>query len=225
MSIRRRPLVAGLVGAAVAVLCLLATGCGGSGSAADAPAFACLHNPPVEGKSASLNTHSGTDDEFVPGAPDRLLLCRYWGLNHGSRSLTLATKRLLREPGRVDLYARTLDHLQPWPEGTYACPEDDGSRILALFGYPEEAPAVVEISLTGCEGVANGRAPWSEIGPLGSMLGQDVPLPASRPASLQNHCPNDAPYPFDPRPRRGRPVGPSATRPRLPSSVAGTTCR
>jgi hypothetical protein len=79
----------------------------------------------------------------------------------------------------VDGYANVLDHLQPWPEGTYNCPEDESARSLAFFGYlDEEGPAVVEISLEGCGGAGNGRVPADEIGPrLGRMLEADLPYP------------------------------------------------
>jgi hypothetical protein len=121
----------------------------------------------------------------VPGKPERLLLCRYWGLNNGNQSFRLATKRLVRDPAKVSRYATALDGLREWPEGTYSCPEDDGSSNLAFFGYRGDAPAVVEISLTGCEGAINGRAGWFELGPVAAMLNADLPYPKTEPGRGQ----------------------------------------
>ena len=161
----------------LALACVAVTACG-SGSSSDAPPFRCPRAFPGEGQIGSLNANPRSGSELVPGNPARLLLCRYWGLN-GPRPRKLAAHRLLRETAKVDVYASVLDNLQQRPEGTYNCPEDEGARSLALFGYlAGEAPAVVEISLEGCGGAGNGRVPADDTGPrLGGMLEADLPYP------------------------------------------------
>ncbi len=162
----------------VVLVGIVLAGCGSSSNSdATTPPFSCPPSSPEEGSVASLNANPGTDDELVPGEPDRLLICRYWGLGRSER---LAVKRQFREPSKVREYAADLDNLEPWPEGEYSCEEDDGARTLALFGYPEEAPAVVEISLTGCPSALNGKTHSYDPVPLiQNLLETGLPYPRS----------------------------------------------
>jgi hypothetical protein len=77
---------------------------------------------------------------IVPGEPERLLLCRYWGMNHENRSLRLAKRKVLTDPATVRLIAKGLNDLPPFPDGDFACPSDEGARTYALFAYPDDPP-------------------------------------------------------------------------------------
>jgi hypothetical protein len=79
------------------------------------------------------NLEKGGRDAIVPGEPKRLLLCRYWGMNHGSRSLRLAKRKLIADRATVRLIADGLNDLPPFSDGTFSCPVDERrSRLRAL---------------------------------------------------------------------------------------------
>jgi hypothetical protein len=87
-----------LVVAAAAVLLLSACGFDSDSAGAAPPVaahFACPPKRPGEGKVAGLNKNPKSEESIVPGEPNRLLLCRYLGLNHGARSDTLLRRRLV----------------------------------------------------------------------------------------------------------------------------------
>jgi hypothetical protein len=65
---------------------------------------------------------------------------------------------LLSNPSAVRSIADEFDNLRPFPKGTFACANDDGSRTYALFHYESEPPVVVEVSFTGCWAASNGHA-------------------------------------------------------------------
>jgi hypothetical protein len=120
--------------------------------------LACFARGPEEGEIGDLNERLAGDTVLVPGQPEQLLLCRYWGLNHGHRSLRLAKRKLVANPATVRLIAGGLNRLPPFPRGEFACPFDEGARTYALFAYPEGSPLVVELSFEGCAAATNGRA-------------------------------------------------------------------
>jgi hypothetical protein len=87
---------------AAAAIGLLLSACGSDSDSAapadaDAASFACPPKSLGEGRIAGRNENPKSADSIVPGEPDRLLLCRYLGLNHGTRSDTFA-KALAEQP-------------------------------------------------------------------------------------------------------------------------------
>lgn len=74
------------------------------------------------------------------------------------RSDTLLRRRLVTNLSVVRSISEEFDDLRPFPKGTFACPNDDGSRTYAFFHYEGEPPVVIEVSLTGCWVASNGRA-------------------------------------------------------------------
>lgn len=81
-------------------------------------------------------------------------LCRYSGLNAHPR-LALVGSRLLTSRTIVRQLVRGLDRL-PSLHGAVACPEDDGSEILARLTYPGGQRVSISVGLTGCALVTNG---------------------------------------------------------------------
>jgi hypothetical protein len=65
------------------------------------------------------------------------------------------------------------------PPGPVVCPRDDGSADIIVLGYPHQASAMVQVSLSGCDVVTNG---WFG---RGSTSGLDGALAAlvGRPSS------------------------------------------
>jgi hypothetical protein len=130
-----------------------------AGAARPSPGhFTCPPKRMGEGKIAGQNENPKSEKSIVPGEPDRLLLCRYLGLNHGTRSDTLLRRRSVTNPSIVDSITEEFNDLRPFPKGTFACPNDDGSRTYAFFHYATEPPVVVEVSFTGCWVASNGHA-------------------------------------------------------------------
>jgi hypothetical protein len=112
----------------------------------------------AEGKIAGQNENPKSKESIVPGEPDRLMLCRYLGLDRGMRSDMLLSRRLVTSLSVVRSITEEFDDLRPFPSGTFSCPSDDGSRTYASFHYKDEPPVVVEASFTGCWVASNGRA-------------------------------------------------------------------
>lgn len=94
--------------------------------------FACPAGPlgrlPVE--------HRGTNDAIVPPGAVRATGCLYAGLNDEVRSGTLLRAVHVAEPGTA---ANRLNALPPFdPDGRpVSCPNDNGSRALVGFDYPD----------------------------------------------------------------------------------------
>lgn len=149
--------------AVVAVIGLLPSACGSDSdlAGADRPSAARSVCPPErlgEGKIAAWNENPKSKESIVPGEPDRLLICRYLGLNHGVRSNMLLRGRLVTSLSVVRSISAEFNDLRPFPRGTFACPSDDGSRTYAFFHYEDEPPVVIEVSFTGCWAARNGHA-------------------------------------------------------------------
>jgi hypothetical protein len=151
----------------------------GEEPAAASASLACFPRTPEEGKIADLNENPKSVDAIVPGEPDRLLLCRYWGMNHENRSLRLAKRKLITDSATVRLIADGLNDLPPFPDGVSACPSDEGARTYAFFAYPDDPPVVVELNSEGCSAATNGRSGVALFGdPVARQIMNLVPLPS-----------------------------------------------
>src|ERR1700761_5545835 len=82
---------------ALVALAALLSACGGGGTSgsgeATAIAFKCPRAEFPEGSIGRHNANSHADEATVPGRPDRVLVCRYFGLNQGPRPEKLAASR------------------------------------------------------------------------------------------------------------------------------------
>jgi hypothetical protein len=146
-----------------------------------AASFGCFHRTLAAGTLADMNENSDSEDSLVPGEPERLLLCRYWGMNYGKRSERLAASRVVTDSATVEVIADRLVHLPPFPDGAFACPSDEGARTYAIFAYPDDPLVVVELNLEGCSSASNGRADVARlVEPVAAQLEQLLPLPRSR---------------------------------------------
>ena len=123
----------------------------------------------------------------MPGRPDRLLLCPYLGFNHARPVGTLASRRMVSSPTVLRSIADEINSLTCSRRERLRCPLDAAERTLGFFGYPKEAPVVVEINLEGCPSVGNGRAPlhWLSSERLSHRLELLVPLPSVPPTKAK----------------------------------------
>ena len=106
----------------------------------------------MSGQLISQNPDSST--MLAPSGPSGGLVCRYSGLNWKGQLHLLASARLTAFCARH--LAALLSHLPVGPSGTVVCPRDDASADIIVLGYPHQASAMVQVSLSGCGTVTNG---------------------------------------------------------------------
>jgi hypothetical protein len=142
--------------------------------------LACPSHPPRLGKANA----PGPSRLVRPGAT-ALLLCRYSGLNADPYPPHLARSALVRNRTEIAALIRRLDELRRVPHAIYSCPNDDGRRILLLFGYPYRSPGEqVLVSPTGCHFATNGRlSAWATLPLLHRLEELARPLRRQKPAS------------------------------------------
>lgn len=150
------------VGALVALAVGL-TACG-SASAANSASHPAAATPEPPARTAACpdtapaqfpaNSWSSARAELAPAGPTEIRLCRYAGLNaRPSRALTRTA--LITNSATVTGLVRGFDRL-PSASGTFHCPLDDGSEIVALLTYPHERTVTISVGLRGCQTVTNG---------------------------------------------------------------------
>jgi hypothetical protein len=93
-----------------------------------------------------------------------LTLCRYWGngINQTpktqARAGELERELRLRQVSVVRRIGTEFNQqIRLTRQGATTCPEDEGARLYAIFGYPDEPTVPVEIDLSGCRFAGNGR--------------------------------------------------------------------
>jgi|SRR5579884_1823120 len=135
--------------------------------------------PPTD-KKALKSTRAGADQMLVPGAPRTLLLCRYSGTNSRAVGVDrLLSSRYVTSARTVSRLAGELNALPP-ATGAYACPNDNGSAIIARFRYAKGGSDPVTVGLSGCEVVTNGHLHAIGDGkPVINQLAKLAPLPAT----------------------------------------------
>ena len=127
----------------------------------------------AEGKEAKTDMNPRAAEAMVPLIPSALRLCRYYGLGFNQTPQTqgrvgkLRDERILTKAAAVHSIAEEFDFLQEAPEGPIYCPDDEGARLYATFAYADrtEPKVPVEVHLSGCAFVSNGRAPVSRATP------------------------------------------------------------
>lgn len=145
---KRIMLRASIAGAAAAVLIV------GSGSARPVP----VAPAPCPAHAATTLRAPGwpaARSTLAPPGVVAIRLCRYSGLNARPR-LALTRGRLFTGAARVTGLVRNLDRLPAFGPGAVACPNDDGSEILAILVYPSGRGQRISVGLGGCSAVTNG---------------------------------------------------------------------
>jgi hypothetical protein len=125
-------------------------------AAAVAPALAlvaCASAPPA-GPVAQTSPRPALAGRvaLIPGAARQVTLSMNYGMNADGRKPPAPVT--VTDSGKVSGVAWLVDHLPPWPPGTYSCPPGDGKALNLTFragpGGPALATAVLELS--GCGG-------------------------------------------------------------------------
>ncbi len=98
---------------------------------------------------------SAAEHELAPAGASEIRLCRYSSLN-AHPALRLTHARLLDQASLVTQLVRRFDGLPREPRRVFACPADDGSKIVALLSYPSGHQLQISVGLKGCELVTNG---------------------------------------------------------------------
>jgi hypothetical protein len=100
------------------------------------------------------NTWSQARAQLAPAGATAIRLCRYTGVNaHPPRSLVRST--LLTSRTTVTGLVQNFDRLRS-VTGTFSCPVDDGSEIIAALAYPHGRAVTISVGLRGCQRVTNG---------------------------------------------------------------------
>ena len=108
----------------------------------------------TEPQRLAANAWAPALKQLAPADASAIRLCGYDGLNASPR-FKLATS-LIRSGRVVNQLVRELDALPPPRPGIFACPDDDGSQILALLAYPAGHEVTISASVTGCSVLSNG---------------------------------------------------------------------
>jgi hypothetical protein len=121
--------------------------------------------PPGAPTAISANPWPPARAQLAPPGATSIRLCRYSSIpSRLVRSVLIGTR------GTVATLVDELDRLPPF-KGSYACPNDDGSQIVALLAYPNARRVTVAVHLRGCSPVANGNLVRTALG----QPGQDGP--------------------------------------------------
>jgi hypothetical protein len=123
---------------------------------------------------------------LVPDGSRQLMLCRYGALT-GTGPSALAAQKLVQDQSTVSGLAAEFNGLPAPPAGPVACPDDNGSEIVAYFRYASDVDSPVAVNLSGCEGVTNGYVNRTAAGTgFVARLAALVPLgPASPPRNAR----------------------------------------
>jgi hypothetical protein len=88
----------------------------------------------------------------VPGAARQVTLSMNYGANANGRKPPPPVT--VTDSGKVSEVAWLVDHLPPWPPGTYSCPPGDGTALVLTFRAHLGGPplATADLDLNGCGG-------------------------------------------------------------------------
>jgi hypothetical protein len=145
--------------------CVATTGSGEAARSRPTSASTCALQIP--NRLVNRNTHAST--RLVPSGADTLLLCRYGGLNAGPNTGRLAASVTVKAAATLARLTSDFNALPRQRAGLH-CPMDDGSAIIASFGYGHAAPDPVQLGLKGCRAVSNGRLTRTASSPTGHAL-------------------------------------------------------
>jgi hypothetical protein len=145
------------------VLAAIAVGLTACGAASAAKPASTPSGPPASRPPACVaagpnriapNSWSQARSQLAPTGASAIRLCRYAGLNgHPPRSLVRAA--LVTSRTTVASLVQAFDRL-PAGTGTFSCPVDDGSAVVALLSYPHGRVLTISVGLRGCQVVTNG---------------------------------------------------------------------
>jgi hypothetical protein len=128
---------------------------------ADAPSATALAAGVVAGQCPPSspehvpNPGPGLNDSLVPVTAHKLVLCLCSGMNATALPGRSKTK-VISDTQAVDTWRQRFNSLPAVLPGTYHCPMDDGTSVLARFVASATSHTVVKVGLRGCEWTTNG---------------------------------------------------------------------
>ncbi len=136
----------------IAATIVVIAGCGSTARSSTRPPAttpmpaACSPNAPA---GLPAERWTAARQRLAPPGVSAIRLCRYSGLNAHPR-LRLVSSRLLESPTLtlIDELVTEFDRL-PSLHGAVACPNDDGSQILALLAHPGGRQVSISVGLSG----------------------------------------------------------------------------
>lgn len=151
------PRTAQLLGA-LATIAVGLSACGAASAAQSAaPArppsrpAACRFEAPTR---VAANPWAAARVQLAPATPTALRLCRYSGLN-ANQPRRLIASVLVDSRSTLRSLTHRFDQLAS-AQGTFGCPLDDGSEIVARLAYPGPHQVTISVGLRGCNSVTNG---------------------------------------------------------------------
>ncbi len=145
--------------------CMATAGSGDAARSRSTSASTCALQIP----NRIVNRNPLASTRLVPASADSLLLCRYGGLNAGPNTGRLAASVTVKAAATLARLTSGFNAL-PRQRSGFHCPMDDGSAIIATFGYANGAPDPVQVGLKGCRTVSNGRLTRTATSPTGAAL-------------------------------------------------------
>jgi hypothetical protein len=116
--------------------------------------------PPDDRSQSSVPTQlrSGERKTLVPPGATTLIVCQYNGINAfgGAPRWGLLSAGATSNRAKVKRIVTGLDALKP-TRAMRMCPMDDGSAVVATFGYRSAPGVVVTIETNGCNAITNGH--------------------------------------------------------------------
>jgi hypothetical protein len=148
---------------AIVVCCVI-------GAVATCSAQAATPACPTRAPATLSANNPRSAQSLVPSGARWLVLCRYHGLNPAALAGRLERSAAVTAHTTLTGVAAELNALPSQGNYVFHCPMDDGSEILAIFGYPSGTTDTVSIGLTGCQLVTNGRITRTASRPPGPAL-------------------------------------------------------
>jgi hypothetical protein len=109
-------------------------------------------------------------NRLVPGAPCVIELSRYQGVPDAR----LIGRSVVRSRSIVDRLTTEFNALPPIPTGTYSCPDDNGSQVVAILKYKTGQSLRLTITLSGCPVAKREHITRSAMGHLGGGLTSEL---------------------------------------------------
>ncbi len=127
----------------------------GPGILTSQPSEVCA---PSDAGTHLVSHRRGSRHHLVPPGATTLTLCSYNGMN-ATRKLPqwgLKAIGVSSNAKTITALVRKLDALKP-QSGVFSCPMDDGTEIIAGFGYNSAPGNPVTVNVSGCESADNGH--------------------------------------------------------------------
>lgn len=139
------------IGCALALAAAVGGGIASASAAHVAPSPKCADRSPAAVRGDAWGP---AKKQLAPHGANAIRLCRYRGGNaHPPGSLIGA--RVVTSRATIRELTDELDSLKQLPDGVH-CPNDDGSKIIAVLSYPTHHQLTIAVGLSGCELVTNG---------------------------------------------------------------------